>query len=100
MAVLAAVLLLLGLGRTGSSVDTASALTATAVGHDAAVVAAVSGARVTAADPGSRLAGIAPVAARPAPTTPGARDTTDGATRTPAPHLVASTGDRAPPALP
>jgi hypothetical protein len=101
VAATAAVLLLLGLGRTAGPVDGAASVTATSVGHDAVVVGVVAGARVVVAQPISRLPALAstPPGPRP-PAASGARDTTDGTSRTPAAHLVASTGDRAPPALP
>jgi hypothetical protein len=99
----AVALLLLGLGATAravAAVDTAAAPTATAVGHDPVVVAFVGATRLPAAEAGSRGAALAATdPARWVPTAAGARSTTDGATRTPAPHLLASTGDRAPPPL-
>lgn len=101
MAATAAVLLLLGLGRAAGSLDQTGSLTATAVGHDTVVAGLAVGVRVAADHPGSRVPAMtAVVAGGSTPIAAGARESTDGARRSLAPHLVSSTGDRAPPALP
>jgi hypothetical protein len=99
LAALAAALLLLGLGRPSAAAGPTAGFTVADAGHAPVVLALVHGPRVPAADTGGRLpalAGSPPAVPVPA----AARTTTDGTTRTPAPHLAASTGDRAPPALP
>ena len=97
----AAALLLLGLFGAPHAAHGSTAPTATATGHDAVVVASVGVPRLSVADPGSRVAApAAGAAAQWVPTPSGARDTTEGSARTPAPHLLASTGDRAPPTAP
>jgi hypothetical protein len=99
LAVLAASLLLLGLGRVSAPSDSGSAATASSVGHQHLVVAAVAAARSVAADPGSRavaLPGGATTSA-PAPVLLATADRAALDVPLPLRHLLAGIGDRAPP---